>query len=166
MSRWSAGAARGSRVRGLVGEGGWWWWWGGLRACAMVGRGCPRIGGSDKSNLAGVEGSSCRGEEDKRKDRVGAWPSANAACFPLLLWSPGPRAGLPRSCAVHPQPGWGPGHRPTRPAFGLKVCFCSRDLPLCLRAVSRITSLPCSLPASLHQRVSPPSCSQVSHTEL
>lgn len=67
----------------------------------------PVQGGSDKSNLAGVEGSSSRGEEDKRKDRVGAWPSANAACFPPSLWSPGPRAGPQGSCTVHPQPGWG-----------------------------------------------------------
>lgn len=62
-----------------MGEGG------SLRGAARVqpwGAAVPVWGGSDKSNLAGVEGSSCRGEEDKRKARVGAWPAASAAFRP------------------------------------------------------------------------------------
>lgn len=37
--------------------------------------------------------------------------------------------------------GWGPGPRPTPPAFRLKVCFCSRDVTLCFLAASRTTSV-------------------------
>lgn len=40
---------------------------GGDRACATVGKGCACLGGSEKSSLTGVEGSSCRGEKVRGK---------------------------------------------------------------------------------------------------
>lgn len=84
MSRWSVARPKGSRERGRVGERG-------LPeqdACMQQWRAAVPVWGvgSDKSNLAGVEGSSCRGEEDKRKARVEAWPTASCACFTPASW--------------------------------------------------------------------------------
>lgn len=72
-----------------------------MRAQLEKGWACVRDG--QQSTLAGVEGSSCRGEEERGKTGWGAWLSADAAYLPLSLGSPGLWAGRLRSGTVNPQ---------------------------------------------------------------